>query len=193
MPTVGFVVVTKNYLLNKGLVALINEIPRTKILEHSTSQQIEYLVQKNEPDFAIVEAQWIDDMEKQKRYFYEKYQCKLILFTSESASFDPKYDYIFYESKAEIIKGFINDLVLDNIDTSIVDGQNTELSNREKTILKGIAIGLTNKEIAEKNFISTHTVVAHRKNIVRKLGIKTISGLTVYALINQIVELDEIE
>ena len=193
MPSVRFIVATQNYLFNRGLIAIINEIPRTKVLEHSTVNQIEYLIQKNEPDFAIVEAQWIDDIEKQKQYFFSKYQCKLILFTSQTSNYNIRYDYIFQESKAEDIKGFINELIHQNLDPVFTENQNNELSDREKTILKGIAIGLTNKEIAEKNFISAHTVVAHRKNIVRKLGIKTISGLTVYALINQIVELDEIE
>jgi DNA-binding CsgD family transcriptional regulator len=53
-------------------------------------------------------------------------------------------------------------------------------------------LGLTNKEISEKLFISTHTVITHRKNITAKLGIKTIAGLTMYAAINGIVSRDEI-
>lgn len=61
------------------------------------------------------------------------------------------------------------------------------LSERETTILKEVALGLTNKEISDKLYISMHTVITHRKNITAKLGIKTISGLTVYALINNII------
>ena len=67
-----------------------------------------------------------------------------------------------------------------------------ELSDREITILKQVALGLTNKEISEKLFISTHTVITHRKNITAKLGIKTIAGLTMYAAINGIVSREEI-
>ncbi len=67
-----------------------------------------------------------------------------------------------------------------------------ELSPREKAILKEVALGLTNKEIAEKTYISTHTVISHRKNITRKLGIKTVSGLTVYAILNNIIQMDDI-
>jgi DNA-binding NarL/FixJ family response regulator len=67
-----------------------------------------------------------------------------------------------------------------------------ELSERETTILKQVALGLTNKEISEKLFISTHTVITHRKNITAKLGIKTIAGLTMYAVLNRIVTHDEI-
>ncbi|MGD2033900.1 MAG: LuxR C-terminal-related transcriptional regulator [Bacteroidales bacterium] len=69
---------------------------------------------------------------------------------------------------------------------------NNQLSERETEILKFVALGLTNREIAEKLFISAHTVITHRKNITAKLGIKTIAGLTVYAVLNGIISSDEI-
>ena len=67
------------------------------------------------------------------------------------------------------------------------------LSDREKDVLRYVALGYANKEIAEKLFISTHTVIAHRKNITLKVGIKTIAGLTVYAVINKLIRIEEIE
>ena len=70
--------------------------------------------------------------------------------------------------------------------------ENIELSDREKDILIVLAQGLTNKEIAEKLHISAHTVISHRKNIVRKTGIKTVSGLTLYALFNNLVSQEEL-
>jgi len=70
--------------------------------------------------------------------------------------------------------------------------ENIELSDREKDILIALAQGLTNKEIADKLHISTHTVISHRKNIVRKTGIKTVSGLTLYALFNNLVSQDDL-
>lgn len=66
-----------------------------------------------------------------------------------------------------------------------------ELSEREKEIVSQIALGKTNKEIAEKLYISSHTVISHRKNIVRKLSIKTVSGLTVYAILNKLISLND--
>lgn len=68
-----------------------------------------------------------------------------------------------------------------------------ELSAREKEILACLASGHTNKEIAERNNISVHTVISHRKNISRKTGIKTVSGLTVYALLNNLINKTEVE
>jgi DNA-binding NarL/FixJ family response regulator len=68
-----------------------------------------------------------------------------------------------------------------------------DISPREKDVLKLVAHGMTNKEIAEKLFISTHTVITHRKNITAKLGIKTIAGLTVYAVINKLIAAEDIK
>ena len=61
------------------------------------------------------------------------------------------------------------------------------LSDREREILVAVARGKTNKEIADMYCISIHTVISHRKNISRKTGIKTIAGLTVYALLNNMI------
>jgi DNA-binding NarL/FixJ family response regulator len=83
----------------------------------------------------------------------------------------------------------------DNANSAKRTGQtseNIELSKREKDILVALAQGLANKEIADKLHISTHTVISHRKNIVRKTGIKTVSGLTLYALFNNLVSQDEL-
>jgi DNA-binding NarL/FixJ family response regulator len=53
-------------------------------------------------------------------------------------------------------------------------------------------MGLTNRQIADKLFLSAHTVMTHRKNISSKLGIKSVSGLTVYAIVNNIITIEEV-
>ncbi|MCC8018911.1 MAG: response regulator transcription factor [Rikenellaceae bacterium] len=68
-----------------------------------------------------------------------------------------------------------------------------DLSEREKEILVSVARGATNKEIASEHNISVHTVISHRKNITRKTGIKTVSGLTIYAVINGLIDISESE
>ena len=70
---------------------------------------------------------------------------------------------------------------------------NKDLSLREVDVLRQVVKGITNKEIADRLNISLNTVLSHRKNITAKLGIKTISGLTFYAIMNGIVSGDEIE
>lgn len=65
------------------------------------------------------------------------------------------------------------------------------LSDREKEILVGVAKGLLNKEIADKYNISINTVISHRKNITRKTGIKSVAGLSIYALLNDLIEVTD--
>jgi DNA-binding CsgD family transcriptional regulator len=66
------------------------------------------------------------------------------------------------------------------------------LSEREKEILVSVAQGLLNKEIADRHNISINTVITHRKNITRKTGIKTVAGLTVYAILNNLLDINDI-
>ena len=67
-----------------------------------------------------------------------------------------------------------------------------ELSAREIEVLKLITKGLINKEIAERLNIGLTTVISHRKNITEKLGIKSVAGLTIYAVMNGYIEADSI-
>ena len=68
-----------------------------------------------------------------------------------------------------------------------------DLSQREKEILICVAKGMLNKEIADLYNISIYTVITHRKNITRKTGIKTVAGLTVYALLNNLIDINSVE
>lgn len=68
-----------------------------------------------------------------------------------------------------------------------------QLSSREKEIVICVVKGMTNREIADRLFLSTHTVVTHRRNITRKLQIHSPSGLTVYAIVNKLVTLNDIQ
>ena len=76
---------------------------------------------------------------------------------------------------------------------SSTSNNSKELSEREKDVLRLIVKGLINKEIADKLYISLNTVLTHRKNITSKLGIKTIPGLTFYAITHGLIPGNEIE
>jgi DNA-binding NarL/FixJ family response regulator len=66
------------------------------------------------------------------------------------------------------------------------------LTVREKEIIVCVIKGLTNREIAEKLHLSLHTVISHRRNIAAKLQIHSTAGLTIYAIVNRLVELSDI-
>jgi regulator of cell morphogenesis and NO signaling len=78
------------------------------------------------------------------------------------------------------------------VPASRVDATDT-LSDREKEVIVEVVKGLSNKEIAENMFISVNTVMTHRRNISKKLNIHSPAGLTIYAIVNGLVKLEEIE
>ena len=71
--------------------------------------------------------------------------------------------------------------------------QTDDLSDREKEVLVGIVKGKTNKEIADDLNLSVHTIISHRKNITRKLDIKSSSGLTIYAIMNNLIAIGDVK
>lgn len=71
------------------------------------------------------------------------------------------------------------------------DSQDTwELTEREIEVLALLVQGYSNKDVADKLFISPHTVITHRKNLMEKTGIRSLSGLTIYAITKNIISLD---
>lgn len=80
----------------------------------------------------------------------------------------------------------------ENQEADIEPGQEL-LSQREKEIIICVAKGLSNKEIANQLFISVHTVTTHRRNISNKLQIHTSAGLTIYAIANSLVSIDDLK
>ncbi len=76
-------------------------------------------------------------------------------------------------------------------------GQNADngeaLSDRERDVVIGVVQGMTNKEIADHLCISTNTVITHRRNIARKLQIHSPAGLTIYAIVNNLVDISAVK
>ena len=89
------------------------------------------------------------------------------------------------------IKSTLNQVVA-QLNAEDSDMDSSVLSDREKDVLICLAKGMKNNEIADSLNISTYTVITHRKNIVRKTGIKSVSALTVYAILNNLLEQKDI-
>ena len=85
------------------------------------------------------------------------------------------------------VKSTINQ-VLTTLQSDDDESDTAPLSDREKDVLVCLSKGLKNNEIADQLNISVHTVITHRKNIVRKTGIKSVAALTVYAILNNLIE-----
>ena len=73
-------------------------------------------------------------------------------------------------------------------------GQDSDaLSDREKDVIISLVQGMSNKEIADHLFISVNTVITHRRNIARKLQIHSPAGLTIYAIVNGLVDISSVK
>ncbi|MCM1293021.1 MAG: LuxR C-terminal-related transcriptional regulator [Bacteroides sp.] len=79
------------------------------------------------------------------------------------------------------------------IDTSTPERMSDELTPREKEIVVRVIKGLSNKEIANEMNVSVHTVTTHRRNIASKLQIHSASALTIYAIVSNLVSIDDIK
>ncbi|MCF8368487.1 MAG: response regulator transcription factor [Bacteroidales bacterium] len=134
------------------------------------------------------ETKWIRKLKKDKL-------VKWVLITDDGFNSElncgPDFTFPMNTSSSDI-QQLVQELI--KIPDHHAEGQdtNSELTSREKDVLKLVALGYSNKEIADQLFISSHTVISHRKNITEKLGIKSISGLTVYAILNKIIDTDTI-
>lgn len=93
-------------------------------------------------------------------------------------------------SSAEDIERVVMDVLEQPAEHNVSESH--ELSERERDVLILVARGFTNKEIASELNISPHTVISHRKNIVHKTGIRSVAGLTVYAVLNKLIDSEQI-
>lgn len=97
------------------------------------------------------------------------------------------------EQKMKELREQHSDEAEDESEASESAGKESDLiSNREKEIIGLVAKGLSNKEIADRLFLSVHTVTTHRRNIASKLQIHSAAGLTIYAILHNIIDISEV-
>ena len=105
-------------------------------------------------------------------------------------------DHIFTPAIRRLERLTRQDDVSKNISAMVFKGgqDNSEaLSDREKDVIIGVVQGLLNKEIADRLCISVNTVITHRRNIAKKLQIHSPAGLTIYAIVNGLVDISSVK
>jgi len=198
MPKLSVIIADKSYLVRKGLVSILMEIPLVgKIIEIDNEETLFPALEKDTYEILFLNPSIIGSGKYQ--ILEEKIapgQVPVLIGIIISTGIkEPQIEFtetIYLEESKSRLSKKIEEVVLQVSRNQPDQEESQELTDREKSILRHIALGYTNKEIGEKLYISAHTVVTHRKNITKKLGIKTVSGLTVYAILNKIVEMDEI-
>jgi len=184
-------------LIRKGLQSILQNLENSEVVQTiDNKEDVCEIVNHIKPDILIINPEMLPtDCIDLKRKFVNGNKLSLILISdNQNIKNNFKADgYINYQDKQNSILDLMQEIVNKTKHNSSSDKSSSAISAREKNILKHIALGLTNKEIADQLFISIHTVVTHRKNITQKLGIKSVSGLTVYAILHNLISMDEVK
>jgi len=182
-----------SYLVRKGLVGLLEQtdgITELKAAGHPDT--IMLTLKEFNPDILLLNSAITLPVSHEKLVSKLPDRARIIYIINTPLPEDsPSHQISVFDSKSKLSEKISFHLQKYRDETPEKE-ETEELTPREKLILKHVALGLTNKEIAAKLFISTHTVISHRKNITRKLDIKTVSGLTVYAILNGIIRMEDI-
>ncbi len=197
MNNITIVVADASYLIQKGLGAVLKKLGDNQLIQKmDKAEGLFESLSSLKPNILILNPDLFDgDFEFVMEECAKLDNCKLVILSNKKSD-EAKYSadaFLHYNDDQSKIFSCLESLKDELIKTDKNEKSDEPISAREKNILKHIALGLTNKEIADKLFISIHTVVTHRKNITQKLGIKSVSGLTVYAILNNLIEMDEVK
>lgn len=192
------ILITPSKIIARGINAILSDYGdfRLEAILSDISRENENVLKNTSVDIIIIDTGlWGYSSRRQFRSLISEYSDAAIIGVNTLALDEESkklYDELFsiYDAPSVII----NKLRAANTSEREQSEQNkNELSIREQEILVCVAKGMLNKEIADKFNISIHTVITHRKNITKKTGIKTVAGLTVYALLNNLIDPNSIE
>lgn len=194
--TIFIAVAETSVIVRSGLVTVLKRLPDLSVqtVEITSKEGLSHCMEAHTPDILIVNPQfegWFDLEGFKARYADAEVKYIALLCSFVDANQLKGYD--------ERISLYDDACVLENKLATLMNYADNEesdpntLSQREKEIVGCVVRGMTNKEIAEKLYISVHTVITHRRNITRKLQIHSAAGLTIYAIVNKLVELSEVK
>lgn len=205
------IVADNNYLVRQGLVSIITEIFRDAdiIVLNTVSEMLK--IQVRDVDLLIIDPDsfHLTDIVELSIFSKRNPGSSIMVITqNKHYRFVQKIvnsgirNFIFKDTDAETFSKSLNSAIRreqyydqqvnDILNMKILqDNVIAELTKTEKEIVRLIAQGLTTKEIAAKKFLSHHTIITHRKNIFKKVGIKNISELLMYAVNEGIIDTTE--
>ena len=186
MKRLSIAIVEPSPIILEGVATIVSHSPNLRVVGAvATVTELQSLLRNTEVDVVIVSVGLVSDIEDVAEL------QSLPVVGMQSALVDAAMLRRFvsvatlYSSEEELHRMIIEAA---DIPAEHNYAESHELSERERDVLVLVAKGLTNKEIALELNISPHTVISHRKNIVHKTGIRSVAGLTVYAVLNKFID-----
>ncbi len=186
-------------MIRSGLMAMLRKLSNIP-MELAQVWDIQDLVQqlvRYRPDVLVVNPAELGLMSVDRLREdsgLENLQVVALLHTQLPGSQLLRYDETLsiYDS-TEVLRGKLLTLSKKNGQEEGAANTRQKLTAREQEIVVGVVKGMTNKQIADQLFLSAHTVMTHRKNIAAKLQIHSPAGLTIYAIVNKLVDIEDIK
>jgi DNA-binding NarL/FixJ family response regulator len=180
--------------VREGLLAMLGHITSVHIHPVSVNnrQSLDSLLAVRQIDLLLVSSHFDGAFDFQQfRQQHPQIPCAAIVTDLVTlAKTDKSLPYLTITTSSDQLALLIEQLVREKSATPASPADERDvLSVREREILVLLAQGLSNKEIADRLFLSVYTVMTHRRNICQKLNIHSVSGLTIYAIANKLMEL----
>lgn len=187
-------------VIRYGIESILKRIPeyRIQFIEIAIHEDLLETLRAHTPDILIINPAFpgaFPASQLREDTGCAQMKCIALIYSVTSSHLLRAYDdqLNIYDTLEEIKLKLDRMHLQETVETSENEDEQQTLSSREKEIVVCVVKGMTNREIADKLFLSTHTVITHRRNIARKLQIHSASGLTIYAIVNKLVELSDIK
>jgi DNA-binding NarL/FixJ family response regulator len=185
-------IIEKSNIIKEGLTYLLKaHNVCSQIAKLDSIDDWSFVFKDEKPDLIIINPDRLKDMNLDKLRLKIEISDKIPIIGLLYQYFDRDIYSMFIST---IYITDTEDIILGKLRNKQKKEQNAaeKLTDREKAVLKLLLKGMSNKEVADKLKISPHTAITHRKNIVEKTGIRSLSGLAIYAILNNITNIDEI-
>ncbi len=190
---VHIVIAEPSTIIRGGVVAALETMDTLgiDIAEIRDIPSLMELLGDENPDVVIVDPRHIGSLKPIRQTL--KCENKSVKFIALQSSIVDSETLQSYDANFSIFDSLtaIEERVAEVV--KVAEHKETELTQRETEIVAAIARGASNKEIAEQLFISTYTVMTHRRNISAKLKIHSPAGLTIYAIANKLIDIKDIK